>query len=171
MHLFRQKKIIEPRITRTNTDRRKRGCIRCANGAEKTKPVQGGSHEFRFLSANPGYGIIRPHPIHLSLVPLQPRTARGGLLNYKKHFYIQKKFIEPRITRTNTDKRHGCIRCANGAEKTKPVQAGSHEFRFFSANPGYGIIRPHPIHPWLLPLQPRPACWGLKRPTQKIYPK
>jgi hypothetical protein len=88
------------------------------------------------------------------------------------HFLIQKKFIEPRITRTNTDSRkHGCIRCANGVENTKPVQASSHEFRFFSANPGYGIIRAHPIHPWLLPLQPRPASGGLKRPTQKIYTK
>ena len=88
------------------------------------------------------------------------------------HLFIQKKFIEPRITRTNTDGiKHGCIRCANGAEKTKPVQAGSREFRFFFANPGYGIIRAHPIHPRLLPLQPHPACGGLKRPTQKIYPK
>jgi len=170
MHLFIQKKFIEPRITRINTDRRKHGCIRCANGAEKTKPVQAGSHEFRFFSANPGYGIIRAHPIHPRLVPLQPRTARGGLLNNKKHFYIQKKFIEPRITRTYTDRRkHGCIRCANGAENTKPVQAGSREFRFFFANPINGIIRAS--HPCLVPLQPRPACGGLKRPTQKISPK
>jgi hypothetical protein len=78
------------------------------------------------------------------------------------HFLIQKKFIEPRITRTNTDSRkHGCIRCANGVENTKPVQASLHEFRFFSANPGYGIIS----------AQQRPARGLLKRPTQKIYTK
>lgn len=86
------------------------------------------------------------------------------------HLFIQKKFIEPRITRTNTDgRKHGCIRCTNGAENTKPVQASSREFRFFSANPGYGIIRAS--HPCLVPLQPRPARGGLKRPTLKIYPK
>jgi len=59
--------------------------------------------------------------------------------------------------------RHGCIRCANGAEpKQKLRKRACQIFAFFCQSQLAGIIRDHPSLPWLVLFQPRHARGALK---------
>jgi hypothetical protein len=87
------------------------------------------------------------------------------LLTNKSHHITGKNNIKPLITRMNTDtKKRARVHSLRewGRVKQKLCKQACKIFAFFCQSQIDGIIRAHLRNPWLVLLQPRPACGLLK---------
>jgi len=87
------------------------------------------------------------------------------LLTNKSHHTTGKNNIKPLITRMNTDmKKWARVHSLRewGRVKQKLCKQACKIFAFFCQSQLDGIIRAHLRNPWLVLLQPRPACGLLK---------